>query len=164
MSAAGDPAPALPPSDGDARRVRRFLPQQLLNFVLFVTVLTSAIAFIEPSPHDVLMFALFAMCVGARVRFDRKLVPLVVLLALWLLGACLSLIQLGDQARASNMRHVDLSWRSQPSCSPCLFCDGDLVRLSVLRRAYILAALIATAAGYIGFFHLFPRVPAFPGQ
>ena len=38
----------------------------------------------------------------------------------------------------------------------CLFCDGDLVRLTILRRAYILAALIATAAGYIGFFHLLP--------
>ncbi len=38
----------------------------------------------------------------------------------------------------------------------CLFCDGDMVRLTILRRAYILAALIATAAGYIGFFHLLP--------
>ena len=38
----------------------------------------------------------------------------------------------------------------------CLFCDGNLVRLVILRRAYIMAALIATAAGYIGFFHLVP--------
>jgi hypothetical protein len=30
------------------------------------------------------------------------------------------------------------------------------VRLIILRRAYIIAALIATAAGYIGFFHLLP--------
>ena len=38
----------------------------------------------------------------------------------------------------------------------CLFCDGDLVRLLILRRGYVLAALIATTAGYIGFFHLLP--------
>ena len=43
----------------------------------------------------------------------------------------------------------------------CLFCDGDLVRLAILRRAYILAALIATAAGYIGFFHLVPGAGIF---
>ena len=38
----------------------------------------------------------------------------------------------------------------------CLFCDGNLTRLCILRRAYILAALLATAAGYLGFFHLVP--------
>ena len=48
------------------------LAQRLLNFVLFITVLTSAIAFVEPSPHDVLMFALFAACIAARVPFDRR--------------------------------------------------------------------------------------------
>jgi hypothetical protein len=98
LSAAGDPAAAAAAGTDQPRA--GVLAQQLLNIVLFVTILTSAIAFIEPSPHDLLMFALFAMCVGARVPFDRKLVPLVVLLTLWLLGACLSLIQLGDQAKA----------------------------------------------------------------
>jgi len=43
----------------------------------------------------------------------------------------------------------------------CLFCDGNLVRLAILRRGYILAALIATAAGYIGFFHLLPGTDIF---
>jgi hypothetical protein len=37
------------------------LTQRLLNIVLLVTVLTSTIAFIEPSPHDGLMIVLFAM-------------------------------------------------------------------------------------------------------
>ena len=34
------------------------LPQRLLHFVLFITVLTSSLAFIEPSPHDGLMLVL----------------------------------------------------------------------------------------------------------
>src|SRR5581483_9346386 len=38
----------------------------------------------------------------------------------------------------------------------CLFCEGDLTRLGILRRSYLLAALIATLAGYLGFFHLVP--------
>src|ERR1700724_1806550 len=42
-----------------------------------------------------------------------------------------------------------------------LFGDGNLVRLAILRRGYILAALIATAAGYIGFFHLVPGADIF---
>ena len=62
------------------------LPQRLFNLVLFVTVLSSSIAFIEPSPHDFLMVVLLVICVAARVRFDRKIIPLVLLLTLWLVA------------------------------------------------------------------------------
>ena len=86
-----------PPRSRGARRcatdmpaARAALAQRLLNFVLFITVLSSSIAFIEPSPHDVLMFVLLVACVAARVPFDRKLVPLLLMLiVIWLLGgAC----------------------------------------------------------------------------
>jgi hypothetical protein len=61
---------------GEDPAAPRRSPQRLLNFVLFITVLTSSIAFIEPSPHDALMCA--AGHVRRRTRpFDRKLVPLV---------------------------------------------------------------------------------------
>ena len=154
MSAAGDPAAA--PAAGDDRRGAAVLAQQLLNVVLFVTVLTSSVAFIEPSPHDGMMIVLLFICVGARVPFDRKLAPLVVLLTIWLVGACLSLIQLGDQAKAIQYVGTSIYLALAGVVFACLFSDGDLVRLLVLRRAYILAALIATAAGYAGFFHLVP--------
>jgi hypothetical protein len=137
------------------------LPQRLLNFVLFIAVLLSSIAFIEPSPHDVLMIVLLFACVGARVRFDRKLAPLVALLILWLVGGCLSLIQVGDQQQ--NIQYVATSFYLALAgiMFACLFCDGDLVRLAIVRRAYIIAAMIATAAGYIGFFHLLPHSDIF---
>jgi len=130
------------------------LAQRLLNLILFVTVLTSSIAFIEPSPHDALMFVLLVMCVGARVGFDRKLVPLLLLVTAWLGGGLLSLIQVGDEEKAIQYAGTSLYLGIAGVMFACLFCDGNLLRLSILRRAYILAALIATAAGYIGFFHL----------
>ena len=94
------------------------LPQRLLNIVLFVTVLASSVAFIEPSPHDGLMIVLLFICVGARVPFDRKLVPLVLLLTIWLVGGCLSLIQVGDSNKPSNMSPRRSIWRLRRSCSP----------------------------------------------
>ena len=137
------------------------LAQRLLNFVLFVTVLTSSIAFIEPSPHDGMIFALLTMCVAAHVRFDRKLVPLFVLLIVWLVGGLLSLIQVGDQAAAVQYGGTSIYLALAAGMFACLFSDGNLLRLAVLRQAYILAALIATAAGYIGYFHLLPGADIF---
>jgi hypothetical protein len=159
LSAARDPAVALAGEHDPARST--VLAQRLLHVVLFVTVLTSSIAFIEPSPHDASMFVLFAICVGARVPFDRKLVPLVLLLTIWLVGACLTLLQLGDQAKAIQYVGTSIYLALAGVVFACLFSDGDLPRLLVLRRAYILAALIATAAGYVGFFHLLPGYQIF---
>src|ERR1700686_1672858 len=137
------------------------LAQRLLNLVLFLTVLTSSIAFIEPSPHDGLMMVLFVMCVGARVGFDRKLVPLLLLIVLWLAGGLLSLIQVGDQAKDIQYAGTSIYLGIAAVMFACLFGDGNLARLAALRRGYILAALIATAAGYIGFFHLVPGADIF---
>jgi hypothetical protein len=137
------------------------LSQRLLNLVLFVTVLTSSIAFIEPSPHDALMIVLLVTCVGARVHFDRKLFPLVLLTAAWLIGGLISLVQVGDNAKDIQYAGTSIYLGIAAIMFACLFCDGDLLRLKILRRAYILAALIATAAGYIGFFHLLPGADIF---
>jgi hypothetical protein len=137
------------------------LSQRLLNLVLFVTVLTSSIAFIEPSPHDALMIVLLFMCVGARVHFDRKLFPLVLLIAVWLIGGLMSLVQVGDNSKDIQYAGTSIYLGIAGIMFACLFCDGDLLRLKILRRGYILAALIATAAGYIGFFHLLPGADIF---
>jgi hypothetical protein len=135
---------------------RGALAQRLLNLTLFVTVLLSAIAFIEPSPHDAMMFVLLAMCVAARVSFDRKLVPLLVLTIVWLLGGFLSLVQVGDQENTIQYAGTSVYLGLAGIMFACLFCDGNLTRLLIVRRAYILAALLATACGYLGFFHLIP--------
>jgi hypothetical protein len=141
---------------GHADETAAALPQRLLNIVLFVAVLTSSIAFIEPSPHDGLMIILLATCVAARVRFDRKLVPLTLLLAIWLAGAFFALIPVLDQKQTVQYVATSAYLVIAAIMFACLFCDGDLVRLLIVRRAYIVAALIATAAGYVGFFHLLP--------
>jgi hypothetical protein len=93
-------------------------------------------------------------------RFDRKIAPLLVLLTIWLVGGCLSLIQVGDQQQDIQYVGTSLYLGLAAIMFACLFCDGNLVRLIILRRAYVIAALIATAAGYIGFFHL-PRTRTF---
>ena len=137
------------------------LAQRLLNATLFVTILFSSIAFIEPSPHDALMFVLLAMCVAARVTLDRKLLPLLLLTIVWLLGGRLCLVKVGDQENTIQYAGTSVYLGIAAMMFACLFCGGDLIRLSILRRAYILAALIATAAGYLGFFHLVPHSQIF---
>jgi hypothetical protein len=137
------------------------LAQRLLNLVLFITALTSSIAFIEPSPHDGLMIVLLVACVAARTSFDRKLFPLLLLIAVWLIGGFFSLVQVGDNTKDIQYAGTSVYLGIAAIMFACLFSDGNMQRLSILRRGYIFAALIATAAGYIGFFHLMPHSDIF---
>jgi hypothetical protein len=137
------------------------LGQRLLNVTLFITLALSSIAFIEPSPHDGLMLVLLLVCVAARVPFDRKLVPLLILTLVWLLGGLVCLTQVGDQANAIQYDGTSIYLGIAGILFACLFCNGDAVRLKIMRRGYLLAALIATAAGYAGFFHLVPHADIF---
>jgi hypothetical protein len=139
----------------------RPLAQRLLNLVLFITALTSSIAFIEPSPHDGLMIVLLVACVAARTSFDRKLFPLLLLIAVWLIGGFFSLVQVGDNTKDIQYAGTSVYLGIAAIMFACLFSDGNMQRLSILRRGYIFAALIATAAGYIGFFHLMPHSDIF---
>jgi hypothetical protein len=154
-------ASTAPFAGGEDEATTAALPQRLLNIVLFVTVLFSAIAFIEPSPHDALMGVLLVACIAARVRFDRKLIPLLLLLSAWLIGGLLSLIQVGDLARPIQYIGTSVYLALAALIFACLFCDGNMVRLLILRRAYVIAALIATTAGFVGFFHLLPHSDIF---
>jgi hypothetical protein len=135
--------------------------QRVLNATLFVTLLLSSIAFVEPSPHDAMMFVLLAACVAARVTVDRKLIPLLILTIVWLIGGCMSLVQVGDQADTVQYVGTSIYLGIAGIMFACLFCNGSLKRLVIVRRAYILSAIVATAAGYVGFFHLIPDYQIF---
>ncbi len=148
--------PACQPAAGASPAARR-----LLNATLFVTMLLSSIAFVEPSPHDALMPVLLVACVAARVRFDRKLVPLLLLLVLWLVGGLLCLVQVGDQKTTIQYAGTSIYLGFATLMFACLFCNGDLVRLAIVRRAVVLAALLAAACGYAGFFRLVPHYEMF---
>lgn len=146
---------------GAARAPGAALSRRLLNGVLFVTLALSAIAFIEPSPHDAMMILLVAACIAARVPFDRKLVPLLVLLIVWLIGGLLSLTQVPDQRITIQYDGTSIYLAVAAMLFACLVCEGDMARLKIIRRSYLLAALIAAAAGYAGFFHLVPHYQTF---
>ena len=93
------------------------LAQRLLNVTLFVTMLFSSIAFIEPSPHDALMFVLLACALPRGYRLTAA-VPLLLFLIVWLVGGLLSLIQVGDEQNTIQYAGTSIYLGIAGSCSP----------------------------------------------
>ncbi len=66
--------------------------ERLLLVVLFITVLASSIAFIEPSPHDALMAVLLVVALIAGVRLERILLVPFLLLLIWNFAGMMALL------------------------------------------------------------------------
>lgn len=64
----------------------------LLHGALFLTILISPFVFIEPSPYEAAAAILVLICIIAPVTVDRKLLPLILFLALWIVGGLIALM------------------------------------------------------------------------
>ena len=131
------------------------LRERLLLVVLYVAVLASSVAFVEPSPHDFLMGVLALACLIAGVRFDRRLVLLLLLLLIWNAGGLMSLLNVPGQEKTVQYAATSVYLAVATLIFACLLADNPMPRLVVIRAAYVLTAVIASLAGIIGYFNAF---------
>jgi hypothetical protein len=128
--------------------------ERLLRFVLFVTLLTSCVAMIEPSPHDLMMAPLLLVCLVADVRFERFAVPLLLLLLIWNIGGLLSLMNIAADFKAIQYSATSIYLSIAALMFACLLARNTQARVNVLASAYIAAAFIAAVTGIMGYFNL----------
>jgi hypothetical protein len=144
---------------GTTRAVRPAEP--LLRGVLFITIASSFFVYVEPAPYEALVALLAIVCVAAGVGVDRKLTPLIALLALWNLGGLLALTQVATDEDAIRFTAVSVYLALTAIIFACLFQNGSLVRLKVMRTAYMIAAGIAVAVGVAAYFQIIPAEGTF---
>jgi hypothetical protein len=137
------------------------LRERILLVVLFITVLASSVAFIEPSPHDALMGVLALAAVVAGVRLNRTLVLLVFCLVIWNVSGLISLINALDIPKTVQYAATSIYLAIAAILFACLFAENTMPRITVMRIAYVLTATCAALAGTAGYFHAFPGSDVF---
>lgn len=132
------------------------LRERLLLVVLYVTVLASSVAFIEPSPHDVLMGLLALVCIVAGVRIDRRIALLFLLLLVWNIGGLLSVMNVPGQEKTIQYAATSVYLAVAAIVFACLVSENTMPRLAAVRSAYVLTATAVAFAGSVGYFNAFP--------
>jgi hypothetical protein len=130
--------------------------EQLLHFSIWLTMLASCVAIIEPSPHDFLMGPLLLVCLIAGVRFERTFVPLFLLLLVWNIGGLLSLMNIASDSKAIQYTATSIYLSLAAMIFACVLARNTEDRLNALARGYIAAAFIAAVTGMMGYFNI-PR-------
>jgi hypothetical protein len=130
--------------------------ERLLLVVIYITVLASSVAFIEPSPHDALMAVLAISCLIADVRMNRKIVILFALLLIWNGGGILSLTNVVGQEKTTQYVATSIYLAVAAIMWACIFAENTMTRLSAMRSAYVLTACLIATAGICGYLSAFP--------
>jgi hypothetical protein len=149
------------------------LADNFLHFVLYICILSSFFVFVQPAPYEYIAVVLGAAAILARVRFNRALLPLLILLLARDFFGALSLLQIVDSGwmRTAGSPEVlleDYQWDDSARFLAtsfylgltgvlfgCIFVQDTTRRLATLRSAYVMAAVIATILGLLGYFNLF---------
>ncbi len=142
---------------GTAPAVMAALSERILLMVLYVTVLASSVAFIEPSPHDGLMGVLLVVSLVAGVRFERTLAAPLLLLLVWNVAGLLSLMNVPAEEQAIQYAGTSIYLAIAALLFACLFARNTMARLAAMRAAYVLTATVISLAGIAGYFSLFPH-------
>jgi hypothetical protein len=128
--------------------------ERILLMILFVTVLSSSVAFIEPSPHDVLMGVLAVAGLIAGIRFHRALVLPFLLLLVWNLSGMMALLNVPGQEKTVQYAVTSFYLATAAILFAMLFAENTMMRLSTMRTAYILTAVIIALCSAAGYFHI----------
>ncbi len=132
------------------------LAERILLIVLYITVLASSVAFVEPSPHDGLMGLLAVACLVAGAGFHRMLAVPLLLLLVWNVGGLISLFNVVSDPQAVQYAATSVYLAIAAILFAALLTRNTMPRLAAMRAAYILTAVLASLAGIAGYFHLFP--------
>jgi hypothetical protein len=137
---------------------RRRTLELLLGTLLWLTGLAGAFVFVEPSPYEIMGLVTIIMFVASGLALRAALVPLCALLILYVIGFAIAVIPVLDQPKTLLWVLISLFMAATTLFFAAMLGINTEARLKLLLRGYTAAAVIASIAGIIGYFHLMPRV------
>ncbi|HEU5018147.1 MAG TPA: O-antigen ligase family protein [Pseudolabrys sp.] len=100
------------------------------------------------------MGLLAVACIIAGVRFDRRVTVLMLILLMWNMGGLMSLINVVGREKTVQYAATSIYLAIAALMWACILAENTMPRMSALRSAYILSAVLAAVAGILGYFNI----------
>ena len=130
--------------------------RRLGDWALGLVVFLGGFVIHEPAPYELLLLPVIVAWAFFGLRIHRAFLPLVLLLMLYLVGGILALTQL--PSISSGILYMATSGFLMLSAIffAAIVAEAPLRRLTVIKQAYIAAAVLTSLAGIGGYFHVIP--------
>jgi len=124
------------------------------NASVWMLFASGFLVFIEPAPFEIAFAATFAVFLLTGLSIGILFLPLIVLLIGYNVGGGLSLAQVADEPRAIWFVVISAYMAVMAIVVACIFAQDTQRRLELMKSGYLLAAVLASAAGIMGYFDI----------
>ncbi|MGL4728539.1 MAG: O-antigen ligase family protein [Bosea sp. (in: a-proteobacteria)] len=120
--------------------------------MLWLLLAVSSLAFIEPSPYELVFILTLFIFAITGVRLSQKLIPLVVLLIIFNIGGVFALVPYMDEP--DPVRFIAVGVYLMITCIffAIIMADDTVRRLEAMRRGMLVAASASGLLGLLGYF------------
>jgi O-Antigen ligase len=151
ISTGGERADAL----GYAPRARHSV-EMLRRAMLWLTGVSGAFVFMEPSPYEVMSLLTMILFVVSGLSLRAALMPLAALLILYNVGIAAAVVPVLDQPKTLLWVLVSAFLSVTALFFAAMLGTNTESRVKVLMRGVTVAGTVAAVAAIVGYFHLVP--------
>ncbi|WP_020178392.1 hypothetical protein [Methylopila sp. M107] len=124
--------------------------------LVFVAILSSFYVQFEPAPYDILIVTAFALFAFTGLRLPRALVPFLLLVVLYQLGAVLTLTQVLDRENTARWTLIGAFLAVTGVFFAFYLAEDTDERARRIAKAWLIAGTIGGVLAIVGYFHLIP--------
>ena len=110
----------------------------------------------EPAPYDLFLVLVIVLWTFFGLKINRAFLPLVLLLVLYMAGGILALTQLPSINTGIQYAATSIFLILSAIFYAAVIAEAPERRLSIIKQAYIAAAVLTSLAGIGGYFHVIP--------
>lgn len=122
---------------------------------LWLMIASGFVVSIEPAPYELLFVVALAVFLAGGLQVSIIFAPLIAFLALYNIGGFLSVMPILDNSKARMFVIISVYMATTSIFFAMAVLRDPLRILAVMRNAWVLAALIASINGMIGYFNVF---------
>jgi O-antigen ligase len=138
-----------------APRNTKITYQAIVNAVFAVFVFSGMIAYIEPSPYDLLVFAAIPVWILGGFRIHRVQIAILFLWCIFEALSFLALLPYWDEPDTRKYQFTSFYLFLTVICFTLFFGQRTIERANVCLKAFTLGALIAAILGILSYFGFF---------
>jgi hypothetical protein len=145
---------ALQP-EGAPRRLG-LTTEGLREGIVWLAVASSFFVMFEPAAYDLLIIGCLALFAFTGLRLPRALLPFLLLVILYQLGAVFTLVKVYDRPETLKWTVVGLFLAGTGVFFALFLADRTAERARLIANAWLVAGVISGVLAIVGYFHLVP--------
>jgi len=130
------------------------LPADLVtNFFIGLAVFLGGFVLFEPAPYEIVLAAMIVIGLSFGMRIPRDMLPVLIPVTTFAIGGLISAFQIDDYNRGLIYNAVTF-FLGLTTIFFAIMIKNDMARLRLIFRLYVIAAVVSSLLGILGYFGL----------